>query len=401
MIRAFALALALTMLLCSCGFSPAQKTKVPTTYPYVFVHGLNGYGDDSKLPVSYWGGPGGSLLEALKTEGYLCFAPTVSAAGSAWDRACELYAAITGAQVDYGAAHSAAYGHDRFGSTYDTALLPDWGTVDGNGNLRKLNLIAHSFGGATARLFCSLLQNGSPEERDAAARGGGSVSPLFEGGKGDWIFSLTCLAAPHNGVSLLALVDANSIMTLVGRLLGNVEIDQILASAGVTMSGHSLGEILQAAKTEDTAYYDLTLDGAKLVNQTARLCPETYYFSYPVDGTDENGRSTDDMGALLGLLATLISSFTAQANLDDDWKPNDGLVNTISATYPFGQAKQEVTDANLLGPASLQPASWYVMPTVRGDHGSIVGLGRTLEQTLPLYSEQMARIDALSRQVTG
>ena len=395
MLLAAALLLAVSVMACGGTSSSASKA---TTYPYVFVHGLNGFGDDNSLPVSYWGSTGGALLPALEKEGFLCFAPTVSAAGSAWDRACELYAAITGARVDYGAAHSAEHQHERFGQTYETALLPDWGTVDGNGNLRKINIIAHSFGGATARLFGGLLQNGSATEREA---GNGDVSPLFAGGKGDWIFSLTCLASPHNGTSLLALADINPLLSGVASFLtSNKQLDEALAAAGVALGGKSFGEILRAAKTQDTAYYDLTLEGAEQANRLCALNPATYYFSYPVDGT-KNGKPTNDMMLPLRVLGALMGNFTDEdAGIDERWRPNDGLVNTISATAPFGQASKEIDDPATLTPAYLTPATWYIMPTVRGDHGSIIGLGRSQGEILPLFLEQMRRVDALSKEVT-
>ena len=398
MIISAALLLAVSAASCG-GMTPSASKGTATTYPYVFVHGLNGFGDDSALPVSYWGATGGALLPALEKEGFLCAAPTVSAAGSAWDRACELYAAITGTSVDYGAAHSAEHGHERFGITYETAMAPDWGTVDGNGNLRKINIIAHSFGGATSRLMGGLLQNGSEAECAAAK---GDISPLFEGGKGDWIFSLTTLAAPHNGTTLLKVADVNPGISWVANLLGsNKQLDEALAAAGVAMGGKSFGEILRGAKTQDTAYYDLTLEGAEQVNRLCPLNPSTYYFSFPVDGTN-NGKPTDDMMLPLRILGSLIGNFTDEdTGIDDTWRPNDGLVNTISATAPFGQPGKTVEDPGNLTPASLTPATWYIMPTERGDHGSIIGLARNMEQTLPLFLEQMRRIDELSKAVTG
>ena len=42
----------------------------------------------------------------------------MSAFGSNYDRAVELYYYIKGGTVDYGAAHAAKYGHDRYGKTY-------------------------------------------------------------------------------------------------------------------------------------------------------------------------------------------------------------------------------------------------------------------------------------------
>jgi len=401
LITILALLCAAVALLPGCNWF--KKPGVPTTYPYVFVHGLNGFGDDTGSPVSYWGATGGPLLPELQANGTMCFAPSVNPMGSAWDRACELYAALAGGIVDYGAAHSAACGHERYGKDYGEPLFDDWGTVDGNGNLRKVNLIAHSFGGATARLLCALLHNGDMAEVSAAGAAGTAVSPLFAGGKGDWVFSLTCLAAPHNGTSLLTIVDVNPLLSGLASILGNANMDALLGKLGFTWGGMGIGEVLRAAKTQDTAYYDLSLTGAKAVNAlTDDLCPSVYLFSYPVSGTDENGKPTDDMTALFRPLGWLMGSvISPEDGIDDSWRPNDCLVNTVSATYPFGEPSQAVADPAALTPAGLQPALWYVMPTVRGDHGSIIGLGRDMEETLPFYSGIIQRVDDLSRYVTG
>jgi len=398
LLTALALLCTALVLLPGCDWLSPKKPGVPTTYPYVFVHGINGFGDDTGLPASYWGATGGALLPALEErQGVLCFAPSLSPIGSAWDRACELYACLAGGVVDYGEAHSASQGHKRYGKDYGAPLFAGWGTVDGNGNLRKVNLIAHSFGGATVRLLCALLHNG-----DAAEQAAADCSPLFTGGKGDWVFSLTCVAAPHNGTSLLTAVDVNPALSTLASLLSGPMVEPLLAKMGFTVGGMTLGEVLRAAKTMDTAYYDLTLAGAREVNELAGgLCPETYLFSYPVDGTD-NGTPTGDMTALYWPLGMIMGSFTSpEHGIDERWKANDCLVNTISATYPFGETYTEVVQPGALTPDSLRPAVWYVMPTTRGDHGSVIGLARSLEDTLPLYSEQIARIDALSRKVTG
>jgi len=389
------------LLLPGCDWFKPEEKGTPTTYPYVFVHGLNGFGDDTGSPVSYWGATGGPLLPALtESQGVLCFAPSVNPMGSAWDRACELYAALTGTVTDYGAAHSAYYGHERYGRDYGAPLFPDWGTVDENNNLRKVNLIAHSFGGATARLLCALLYHGAPEEAAAQQPPGQSCSALFTGDKGDWVFSLTCIAAPHNGTSLLTIADVNPAIATAANWLSSNGIDEMLANVGLTIGNMSLGQVLQAAKTMDTAYYDLTLEGAKEVNLLTRsLCPEVYLFSYPVDGMD-NGKPASEVMALLKPLVWLMGTFISPENgVDDAWRPNDGLVNTISATYPFDEPSQKVTDPAALTPGSLTPAVWYVMPTTRGDHGSVIGLGRDLEETTGFYGEMVTRIDALSRDV--
>jgi triacylglycerol lipase len=392
--RIFVFSLVVGLMLNACGqIAPGKAKKTPVTYPYVFVHGLGGFGEDVSSPVDYWGSTAGKLLPALREEGFVCVAPSVGPNASAWDRACELYAAIAGVQVDYGAAHSAAHGHDRYGKTNAEPLAPGWGTADDNGNLRKINLIAHSFGGATARLMTALLQNGSAEEQRASQS---DCSPLFTGGKGDWVFSLTCLASPHNGVSLLAMADVNPAIGWVGGLLGDNMIESALSSMGVSVGGKSFSDILSAAKTQDTAYYDLAIAGAKQVNRLAGAARNTYYFSFPVDGTNQ-GKATGDMSLPLRALAALIGNFTSEEyGVDEAWKPNDGLVNTVSATAPFEDPSKMLQNPAALTPAETSPGIWYIMPIQRGDHGSIIGMGRTMEETLAFYREQMKRIDALS-----
>ena len=76
--------------------------------------------------MPYWGMRGGDLIGYLNEQGFDSCAASVSPFGSAWDRACELYAQIFGTQVDYGSIHSKAYNHERFGRDYtDCSLIRD------------------------------------------------------------------------------------------------------------------------------------------------------------------------------------------------------------------------------------------------------------------------------------
>ena len=136
-----------------------------TPYPTVFVHGLLGWGARDALyrAVPYWGLAAGDVLGYLNACGYDCRAASVGIISSAWDRACELYAELTGGTADYGIAHAQRFGHARFGAAYPAPLVPDWGAD------RPIDLVGHSFGGATARLLLQLLADGCPEEVQAAA----------------------------------------------------------------------------------------------------------------------------------------------------------------------------------------------------------------------------------------
>ena len=121
---------------------------------YIFVHGLAGWGSyDKKYErLPYWGMRCGDLIGYLWKQGFQAYAASVAPAGSAWDRACELYAQLAGLRTDYGAAHSAENCHERFGRDFSSCpLIPDWRKDT------RLVLLGHSFGGTTSRLLSELL----------------------------------------------------------------------------------------------------------------------------------------------------------------------------------------------------------------------------------------------------
>ena len=97
-------------LFCACKSSQtanANSGQWNTNYDFVFVHGLSGWGhyDSRNKFFPYWGMKNGSLMKQLKREGFKTYDASVAPHGSAWDRACELYAQLTGTVTDYGVEH--------------------------------------------------------------------------------------------------------------------------------------------------------------------------------------------------------------------------------------------------------------------------------------------------------
>ncbi|MBP5167713.1 MAG: lipase, partial [Oscillospiraceae bacterium] len=134
-----------TLFLAACG-AKQEITPERSNTEYIFVHGLSGWGsyDKTYQRMPYWGMLGGDLMKYLRSQGFSCYAASVSPEGSAWDRACELYAQLTGTVTDYGKAHSERCGHAQFGPDFTgRPLIPDWESG------KKLVLLGHSFGGAT------------------------------------------------------------------------------------------------------------------------------------------------------------------------------------------------------------------------------------------------------------
>ena len=279
------------ILLSLCGCAGRQEVAKRSDLRYIFVHGLSGWGsyDDAYRVVPYWGMFGGDLIGYLNAQGYSCHAASVSPEGSAWDRACELYAQLAGTVVDYGKAHSERCGHERFGRDYSQdPLIPDWNAGG------KIVLLGHSFGGATVRLFSELLANGSAEERSATAVE--ELSPLFQGGQGERIHALVTLAAPTNGTTAYDLHEDASFDPEA------VEVPKLDEWMGKLFSSRKTEE-RDGRSEDDYAAYDMHVDNALAMNAGISTLPGTYYFAVPCSATRaaENGTQQPIRPAMEGM----------------------------------------------------------------------------------------------------
>ena len=285
------LLLVLSLAVSLLAIPASAEEKKEENYPFIFVHGLMGWGERSLLDpiMPYWGMTTGSLMDYLNSKGYESYAAQVGPLSGAWDRACELYAQLTGTTVDYGIAHSAEKGHDRFGITYDTPLFDGWSAE------KKINLVGHSFGGATTRLFLDILENGCPGEVAAAKAAGKEVSPFFEGGKGDWVYSITAVAAPHNGTTFIETCDTSTKVVTdfiynFGACLGLTKLkgvyDLQLEHFGIYQQPDEtdIEYLVRVLNSEefmshnDNAIYDLTIDNALEINDGIEILDGVYYF---------------------------------------------------------------------------------------------------------------------------
>lgn len=331
---------------------------------YIFCHGLNGWGqyDEKYQEKPYFGGTSGDVVARWREQGLEAYAPSVSPQGSAWDRACELYAQLAGTKTDYGAAHAAEYQHERFGRDFSNEpLIPTW-----NDDTR-LVLIGHSFGGATIRLFGELLAHGSAEERAATAPE--DLSPLFVGGMDKRIVAIVTLAAPTNGTTAYDLGRDPSFDTKRVKIPLKYKLwDRVLKSnTKIKTDGRD---------PRDWASFDMLLDNARALNEHIATLPHVYYLSVACDATKPGAGDTRVgdprfMDRLFVKSGTLMGCYHGTTKdgyvIDSAWYPNDGLVNTFSARAPFG-APQKPFD-----PANIERGVWNVMPDLRTDHGFFSG----------------------------
>ena len=375
-----------------------DKDSFVTDYPYVFVHGMGGWGPaNSYYDLSpYWGGGLGTsdedLLFLLNTHSVEAYGVQVGPLSSAWDRACEIYAQLTGTVTDYGEAHSKAHSHDRYGFSYEGKPLMGkaWNIND------KINLVGHSFGGATVRLFTSLMAFGDEAEIKATGK---DTSPLFTGGHKS-VHSCITLSAPHNGTQVsnilydlkLPFLFLTFAYNLVGATFGNnyMVFSMQMSHFGLTPKQNQKRtfinpvKIFNYYKAADNCYEDMTLRGARALNETIKLSPDTYYYSYSTAATEPTG-----IGGRQKIIDTVTPIFTISSNLiafsegktydgvkiEEDWAVNDGIVPLASALYPECD-KATATDYEdaLAKGEKIQKGRWYYMDTMVGmDHFDFCG----------------------------
>ena len=378
----------LSIFLCLCivsglgitGFAKESKTN----YPFIYVHGMCGWGETSPQEDArpYWGTqPENNVITYLRSQGYTVFNPPVGGYSSTWDRACELFAELTGTVVDYGAAHSKEYGHARFGRDYTNkaAMGKPWDLES------PLNFVGHSFGGETIRLLASLLAFGDETEMNADKE---NCSELFKGGHEKGIHSITTLSSPHNGSTVSNYLSDTVLPAFLMIFIlhancvsGKSNNDLMLDQWGITKDPAS-GEkarlnpsaCMKLALSNDHCGYDLTVQGAEKLNKKIKTVKSAYYFSYSACITEDSKcgytkmNKGYDVFLPFRLSSPLISSsvnmFIGGKFIDKSWGANDGIVPLKSALYPFGEEHVDFDEAK-----ELLPGVWHVMPTVYGaDH---------------------------------
>ena len=362
-----------------------------SNHPFVFVHGMMGWGEDKKFykGLPYWGMVTGNYPRRMREKGYEVYTPTVSPLGSAWDRACELYANLTGTTVDYGVAHSKEKGHNRFGETFPEAMLPDW-TPE-----RSIHLLGHSFGGPTMRMFVELLRNGSPEER--AATPAGQLSPLFEGGHGDLVKSITSISGPFDGITfphaLPRLVDGGLTygIPMVASIIGNVGSGRVydfqMSQWGITAVKEgvrfarnmlNLKAIRHFAKAKDNVFADIHIPQAAELNKKLSVPAEQYLFAVTGNGT-KKGKNGNWVKAPIMIFAFAPFAYSlgkfpdqtiAGVKITEGWRQNDGIVPVESGRHPTTEPWCEWEDVKN---QPIQKGIWHALPTVPGDHGTVIG----------------------------
>ncbi|MDD6807638.1 MAG: hypothetical protein PUD72_04210 [Oscillospiraceae bacterium] len=387
-------------------------------YPTVFIHGFLGWGefDGVNKKVPYYGFFRGNLMEILRSEGYEVYAPSLGPTQSAWDRCCELYAVLFGGTVDYGKVHSLKYGHKRYGRTYEKGILSDLGQTEAH---KKMNIVGHSFGGPTVMLFQHLMANGCQEEVECTPAN--ELSPLFVGGKGNLIHTVTTLSGVNNGTTFasalknIGVVIIDDLVLWAFTALGNKDgvtnfIDFHMDQWGVMDDPHSgrkselrspfakLPEIRRYNGNPllDSIGHEMQIEAMAEMNKFIKDSPNIYYFArranraHPVPGKKSYKMDADTTfvskiaGAVTCRWKSKVLGNVPEYHYDAmEWLPNDGLVNVPGLSAPFNKPSEEWTENTV-----IRPGIWYNMPIEHKDHMSWLGVGED-KDTFIKYNKDM------------
>ena len=386
------------------------------SYPLVLVHGFIGWGPEEMGGYHYWGGRD-NIPAMLRAGGHESHAVAIGPVASNWDRACELYAYLKGGRVDYGAAHAARFGHQRYGNTFP-GVLPDWGEL---GQHAKVHLVGHSQGGQTVRVITSLLARGDATEQ--AATDPDDLHPLFNGGL-ELIHSVTTLAAPHDGTTLATMLaeDAGYLLSWMLALADYINAHFINAPPYDFKLDH--WGIYRAHSESDAGYrsrvlkspiwqqadigiWDLRPVGAAALNATHGIVDSVYYFSWAAQdsfngplgiGHLPNAGMNPALIPASGAIGNYLKSAADPAleSFDESWWPNDGVVNTRSMRGPQLSSGDTIIEAENRTPgAGFHPGNWYFMGTRSGwDHLDMVGL-QTRKNYRSFYLQLARQLAAL------
>ena len=321
--------------------SPAPLTDAPLPEPHaavVLVPGLMNHGGRTER-----------LAATLRKRGLDVHATRLGPVSSSHDRACELFYALKGGRVDYGAERAARFGHARFGPTHVTGSLPCWDAE------RPIILLTHSQGAGTALALQRLLAEGhfGPEHATSA----------------DWIEAIVCVAAPLNGAASVlgppwyvpppsrsedgsitsqfcgpwtsavgVLVTLGYILhvlvgwsALVRRWVWDWRLDQWQLMArdlpALVLQRHRI------LHTTNSALHEVTPAGAAARNAAIQMHPQTFYVTQP--GQITRGRdalplhTASPLHVAFGALHAWLARTEAERH-------TDGLVPVFSQRFPAG-----------------------------------------------------------------
>ena len=139
------------------------------------------------------------------------------------------------------------------------------------------------------------------------------------------------------------------------------------------------------------------VDHALAMNRRIATQPEVYYFSVPCSATRRRPDGTHvpvkGMEPLFVMRSHQIGAYAGRTEggyaIDDTWRENDGLVNTVSASFPLG------APAKPLDRSRIDRGIWNVFPAWPGDHMALQGGLIHRHDVRGFYQDLLTMISAL------
>lgn len=336
----------------------------------VFVPGLFGWGPGELGGLPYWGDALAQFEGVFKTHWVKC-----GPISSFHDRACEVFAQIKGAEVDYGAVHSEEAGHAQKSRDYSgNPFVQNW-SVD-----NPVILIGHSAGAHTCLQLQHLL----------------AKNVWNCGSNAQWVEAVVSIAGVLNGSTLTYLAGCDQ---TTGRLKHapsffiqkGLDILKMVGSESVidlyldqwTRGKTSIDDALfkkiddsNFVNGDDNLAFDLSLQGCCKANENFYTNDCTYYLSILTSKTEPllgKQRPAFKMNPLLLLSAGYqgihfgnplikpIPNWGAGDLMIDKWRENDGAVSSISQRFPFTAGTHPVGGEGIFTRdiKTIERGKWY------------------------------------------
>jgi len=370
-----------------------------------------GWGTDEMTGYKYWGGKY-DYEDYLREQGYEVYTASVGPVSSNWDRAVELFYQIKGGQVDYGSGHCETYGLKQKPPEKNyIGMYPQWDES------HPVHIIGHSMGGQTARMLEYLLDN--IINSDSA----GTIpeeSLLLGTIHENWIKSITTISTPHNGSTLSDIVtktipflqDFIGLAAVVGNDFYNFDLQQWGFEKEENETWSSYFRRMRehpAWRTKNICSWDVSIEGARVLNTLAPANSNIYYFSFSTSNTRLDSASgyhvpNESMSMILRANARAMGRNKAYwsdgSSTDSTWYENDGIVNTVSQYGPTTGQNGPDPIAEYRPGELLIPGQWYHIKTVYMDHKVLMGHGLNegdLNTILTLLSNHCALLWSLPK----
>ncbi|KAF7339285.1 hypothetical protein MSAN_02142000 [Mycena sanguinolenta] len=326
----------------------------------------------------------------------------VGPVSSLHDRACELYYALVGGTVDYGAEHSKAHNHARYGRHIPQGQYPEWSST------WPLHFVAHSIGGPTCR----------PEDDFFPLMPLLTVSAPFRGTQLVYLLGERADAAPAVRPLSVGSVLGKwvHIISYISPLLPQV-VDFHADCRSLTYRDISFFSLLKQlwksdwAESRDATPFDVTFQAADERESDGEgvIEPETFYQSHVAVMTRQYSKSSRMQmptlnhitSPMMYICARLMGKFDysilrpspsfhqlddcvfttgSETSMGEEYWANDGVVPIFSQWHPLPCRRDHCRHLETTGQPdedrleTPRPGIWYVNQEDDAHHMSLVPL---------------------------